>query len=299
MSKIIIISGSSHQFLAEELSIKTNIPLDKTDRSRFPNRELKVRIHSKGHTCYLLQSFSHPVNSHIIEFLLLADAIKRAGFKKIIAIIPWFGYSKQDKVFRTGEPLSAQVIAGLINTSPVDEIITLDLHNPKISSFFTIPIKNIPTCKYFSSQLEKFSIPESVIVSPDLGASKKAQQCSTTLKLPLVQLIKKRDLDTGEVKIVEMKGNVSRKNVIIYDDIIATGSTILKTSDYLKNHGAKHITVLATHHLYIPGVDTKISSSSIDSLIVTNSISPPSGNKSNVTVLSIASLLAQHISTQR
>jgi ribose-phosphate pyrophosphokinase len=234
------------------------------------------------------------VDQNIVEYCLIADALRRKGAGKIIGVIPWFGYSKQDKVFREGEPLSVKVIVNMLTASRVDEILTVDLHNPASVDYFDIPVVNLTAESLF---LDYFAnMKELVVVSPDKGSLDKSIRLSQKLGLKLASIGKKRNLETGKVKIVDFEGEVRGKDTLIYDDMVATGSTLMEAAKLLKEKKAKSVTVAVTHHLYLPGVHQKLVLEGIDKVVTTDSIRKPDGQTlNNLEVLSISKLLADRI----
>jgi ribose-phosphate pyrophosphokinase len=291
-----ILSGTANETLAENLSKDTGYPLISRQISTFANQELKIRVQPCHEHTFILQSFSQPVNSHIIEFLLLADAAKRSGARYLTAILPWYGYSKQDKVFQSGEPLSAKVIARLIQTSHIEKLITCELHNPSIAGYFDIPVVNLSTIDAFSQEIHGSLKPDSIVVSPDAGSIKSSTNLAHLLGIDVVHLNKKRDLNTGEVTIEGINRNIDAKHIIIMDDMIATGDTLIKSANFLKFQGAESIKVYATHHLYIDGVQEKLDQSPIDQLVVSDTIAKPAHISSNkLAVIPVSPLLQEAI----
>lgn len=287
-----LFSGSSNPTLAKALVEATGLSWGEAELSNFPNEELKISVGKSSSTAYLLQSFSSPVNSHIIEYCLMADAIKRQGARELVSIIPWYGYSKQDKVFQKGQPLSAKVIAKLIQTTGTEHVITVNLHNPSITGYFDIPVTNINAFPLFIKHLNGQKKNDTVVVSPDAGALKDTTTIAHQLNLPLVSLNKKRDAQTGQVSILGSSDSVKDKHILLFDDMVATGSTLLKTSQYLKEQAANSITVCATHHLYINGVQEKLDNSPITTLFVTDTIQKPNHiNSKKLQTISISPLL--------
>ncbi|OGV93486.1 hypothetical protein A3B57_03245 [Microgenomates group bacterium RIFCSPLOWO2_01_FULL_47_10] len=290
-----IYAGSSHPELANDISRASHIPLGEITLSRFDNRESRVCIKdAPAQTAVIVQSLSIPVDHHLIEMLLIIDALKRLGTREIILVIPWLGYSKQDKVFRPGEPLSVKVIANCIQTLPINEIITMDLHNPAIGGFFDIPIHNCPAqsliLEYCNSHLPTKSL---IVVAPDAGAIKNSTQVAGKLDVPIAYLNKSRNLESGEVVITDSSRPVDGLDVLIVDDLIATGSTIISAARFLKSRGAKSVTVAVTHHLQIKGIQEKIDASDISQCIITDSVQTPQQLSPKITVLPCAGLLAQ------
>jgi len=291
-NKLIVAASGTAQY-AKQLSELLDIPWIESESGKFPNEELRVRVREVGETTILLGSLSHPVNTRIIEYLLTADALKRMGCRHIIGTLSWFAYSKQDKVFLPGEPLSAKVIATLLQDVSLKELITLDLHNPSIAGYFDIPVTNTSATHTFIDYLKSQDLKNTVVVAPDAGSIKNSTKVADQLNLPIVYAAKKRDLETGEVTVTEINQDVSGKNVLIFDDMIASGSTLIEVATFLKKRGAEKIIVCCTHHLYLKGVQAKIDESPITKLITTNSIATPNDISSKkLTVLDIAPLLA-------
>ncbi len=292
----IIISASGASPISNSLSQLLDLPHYEVKTDTFPNQELKIRLEQRAETAILVGSFSTPVNSRIIEYLLIADALKRRGCRTIIGVISYLAYSKQDKVFLPGEPLSAKVIASILQTAPLTEILTLDLHNPAISGYFDCPVTNISAVNYLAKKITSLSASDSLVVSPDAGSVKNANRFASALQLPIVFATKQRDLETGKVKFTHLSESVADKNIYIYDDMIATGNTLTYLAEYLKNEGAKTINVFCTHHLYLDGVQTAIDKSPIDNLTVTNSITPLTPIDSpKLKVIDCAPLIAEQL----
>jgi len=281
--------------------------------SKFSNGETRVWIKEKiEKSVVVVQSLSTPTNEHLIEFCLICDGLRRGGATEITAVIPWMGYSKQDKVFRSGEPLSAKVVAQIIQVAKPDKIITVDLHNRATLGFFDTPIVELSAkpllVGYFKKQLSRKSSEHSlaqgselegnrvVVVAPDAGAVKASSQVAMELGLPIVYMDKKRDLVSGEVKIVGMSGSVEDKTVLMIDDNVFTGSTLRETAKELKKAGAREIHVGLTHHLYVPGVQEKLEASEIDEIIVSDTVSRVTVQESRkLKVLSVAEIIVDEI----
>jgi ribose-phosphate pyrophosphokinase len=271
-----IFSGSTNYPLAQKLAQKTNITLGEIELSKFPNEELRVWIKSEvSSDVILVQSFAPNPNKAIIEYSLIMDALYRSGAHHITVIIPWMGYSIQDKIFRSGEPLSAKVITNIIECAHPHKIITFDLHNESIQGFFSIPIRHLSAVPLF---IDIFSKDKDIdcVVAPDVGALKETTKIAHTLNLPIVVLNKKRDLNTGKVDIVSIEGDVSGKTALIMDDFVSTGSTLIQTAQYLKTQNVKKIIVALTHHLFVRDVQEKLAQSPIDELYITDTVNPPS-----------------------
>ena len=318
-----IFSGSSNPDLAKKIAkVMQSQLLGQIEISQFPNGETRIWVKEKRieRQVMVVQSLSSPTNEHLIEFCLICDALHRGGATEITAVIPWLGYSKQDKVFLPGEPLSAKVIAQILQTTKINKLVTFDLHNRAITGFFDIPVielsGKVVLTQYFKQKLSRKvpnSGPESsepwentVVVAPDAGAVKSSAHFARELNVPIAYMDKRRDLRTGKIEIVSMTGEVRGRRVIIVDDMIVTGSTMMESAKFLKKQGAKSVSVVATHHLYVPGVQEKLKNSEIDEIVVTDTVSKIRNPKyeirnkseirnSKLKVLSVAQLVVDEI----
>ena len=291
-----LITGSSNPTFAAALQQATQTELVQVECSYFSNSEKRIWIKDQiqGENVIFVQSFSNPTDEHIIEFLLIADALERLGARHVNAVIPWMGYSFQDKVFRTGEPIAAKVVANLVSNSYTKRAFLLDIHNSSVPGFFSIPTANLTALNLFANYVSQtVDMATTVVASPDFGGLKRARQFADTLGVPLVNIDKQRDLSTGKVSVSSLQGDsVENKTILIFDDAILSGSTVLETSKLLKSRGAKEIYFLATHPVFTPGAEEKLADPSIDRIIVTNSIAHAS-LPSKVTVLDCAPLFAE------
>lgn len=304
-----LFGGSSNQGLVKKIG-DLGVDTGEVKISKFANDEKRVSVGKGSGGAAVLQSFSTPVDEQIIEFCLLSDALTRAGYSELVGVIPWLGYSKQDKVFLPGEALSAKVIAQIIQTTKIKKLITFDLHNRAITGFFDIPVVELsakPLFRdYFAQKMGK-DTDKYVVVAPDEGAVKASAAIARELGVGIAYMDKRRDLATGEVKVVGMSGEVVGKNVIIVDDMIVTGSTMMESAEYLKKVGAISVSVAATHHLYLPGVQEKLEMSEIDEVVVSDTVAQIQNSKSQITskskirnkklkVLSVAQLIVDELS---
>jgi len=271
-----IYAGSTHPDLAQKLSKLSGFPVGKIEISQFPNHEIRIHILEDkiDREAIVIQSIvTHP-NKAIMEFSLIMDALRRSGAREITAVIPWLGYCIQDKVFRKGEPLSARVVADLISASHPDKIITFDLHNETIQGFFNHQIYHLSAVPLLLEEIKKHSMPD-IIVAPDVGALKESTKIAHSLDLPIAVLNKKRDLKTGKVEIIGIDRQIEGQHALIMDDFISTGSTLIQTVKYLKDHGVKHISVGVTHHLFVENTHQKLLQSGINDLYISNSVTLP------------------------
>lgn len=293
-----LFGGASNQVLVKKIA-ELGIDTGEVNISKFANDEKRVSVGKGSGEAVILQSFSRPVDEYIIEFCLLSDALARAGYSELVAVVPWLGYSKQDKVFLPGEALSAKVIAQIIQTTKVKKLITFDLHNRAITGFFDIPVIELSAKPLFKDYFEKIikdNISDYVVVAPDEGAVKASAYFARELGVAICYMDKRRDLITGEVSVVGMSGEVIGKHVIIVDDMIVTGSTMMESAEYLKKMGAVSVSVAATHHLYLPGVQDKLEASEIDAVVVTDTVSlNQKNNYEKLKIMSVASLIVDEL----
>jgi len=292
-----LLSGSSNHQLAKEVAENLGVSLVKTSSSVFANGERRVRVEDdvRGQDVIILQSFSNPADQQIIEFLLLTDALERMGAKSVEAVIPWMGYSLQDKVFLPGEPISAKVVADIESNSFVRRVVLIDLHNTSIPAFFSVPTTHISAeqlmVDYVKTHLD---LEQTVVVSPDFGGLKRSREFAKQLDIELLNINKHRDNKTGVVTVVSLKGSVKNKQVILFDDIIVSGSTAIETAEFLKKQGANQIYFLATHGLFAGQALDKIKTAPIDKVVITNTIHHPV-LPNNIEIISIAKLIADEV----
>lgn len=287
-----IFAGSSNRELAGKIAELLGSKLSAMEISQFANGETRVWVREPKieKRVVLVQSLSPPTNEHLVELCLIVDALRRGGASEITTVIPWMGYSKQDKVFRPGEPLSAKVVAQILQSAKIDKIITIDLHNRATLGFFDIPVVELSAKPLLGKYFAGFA---GVVVAPDAGAVKASTQFAETLGVGVIYMDKKRDLVSGQVSVVGMSGSVAGLDVLMVDDNIFTGSTLLETAKELKKVGAKSIRVGVTHHLYLPGVQQKLDKSGIAEVVVTDTIAAAAGEK--LKILSVAELIVDEL----
>ncbi len=292
-----LISGSSNPAFAKSLADALNVSMLETEISKFSNGEKRVRVlgEAKGQNIVLVQSFSQPVDEHIMETLLLIDALERLGCRHINVIIPWMGYSLQDKVFREGEPISAKVVADLISSAYAKRVYILDLHNTSIPGFFALPTHHLTAETLFADYVEKtFSSEETIVASPDFGGLKRARHFAKNLGVDLVNVDKSRDLKTGKVSAVDLHGEVQGKIVLLFDDVIVSGGTVVEVAKLMKEKGAKQVHFFATHGLFANNAIDKLEASEVDSIVITNSIAQ-SKESTKIVSLDVATVFAEEL----
>ena len=301
MNDFLLFSGSSNRPLAEEVATLLHIKLGKVELTRFADGELRPWIQEdvRDKTVFVLESFSYPMDEHIIEMVLMGDAIRRGAPKTMIAVIPYFGYARQDKMHRVGEPVSARVIARFLEVSKYREVITMDLHNDAIVGFFQIPVTHVSALNLLASEIKKKkNITNAVVVSPDVGGVKRARNFAYLLDIPLVVMEKRRYLDRHDTsEAFEIIGDVKGKTAIIVDDVISTGGTVSNSAASLKKAGATSVLVLATHGVLAGEAKTILENSTIDEIVITNTIALLKEKQfAKLHQISIAPLIADAIS---
>lgn len=291
----VIFAGNSNPDLAYKIASNLKLPLGKAEIIRFADSECRVKIEEdvEGKTVFIIQSLSNPVDEHLMEFLLMGDAVKRGEPKKMVAVLPYHGYARQDRIHRPGECLSALVVAKMIESVGFDKLVTLELHNESILGFFKIPVVHISGLEIFRVRVKELE-GEVVVITPDAGALKRSQKFAESLDLPLALIEKKRDLERAH-KILSMRvvGEVKGKTAIIVDDVIVTGGTLMNAAFLLKEKGVKKVIAAATHADFVGGADKILQDSPLDAVWVTDTIYiPPAKNFPKLKISSVASDLS-------
>jgi ribose-phosphate pyrophosphokinase len=301
MKDFILFSGSSNQPLAETVAKDLEIELGKVDLTRFADGELRPWIQEdvRDKTVFVLESLSYPMDEHVMELSLIGDAIRRSAPKTMIAVIPYMGYSRQDKQHRVGEPVSARVIAKFIEVSKFKEIITVDLHNDAIVGFFQIPVTHLSALTVLAEEIKKLKLTNGVVVSPDVGGVKRARNLAYLLDFPMVVMEKKRFLDRHDrTESVAIIGDVKGRDAVVIDDMIASGSTIAGGAPALKDAGAVSVTFAATHAVLAGPAVERLQSPAIDRVLLTDTIVIPKEKLfKKLTVVTVAPLLVRAISS--
>ncbi|WP_039766006.1 ribose-phosphate diphosphokinase [Caldicellulosiruptor sp. F32] len=296
--EIKIFAGNSNRELAEEIAKKLNKKLGDAEIGRFSDGEISVKINEtvRGADVFVVQSTCHPVNENLMELLIMIDAFKRASAGRITAVIPYYGYARQDRKARARDPITAKLVANLITSAGADRVLTMDLHAPQIQGFFDIPLDHligVPIlAKYF---LENVNLENAVVVSPDLGSVTRARNFATKLDLPLA-IVDKRRPKANVAEIMNIIGDVKDKTAIMVDDMIDTAGTIVAAAQALMDYGAKEIYACCTHPVLSGPAVERIQNSPIKELIVLNTIPlPPEKRIDKIKELSVADLFAEAI----
>ena len=294
-----ILSGTSNPRLSKEISKKLKLKLINTNIKRFADGEIYIEINEniRGNSVFVIQSTSTPANDNIMELLLCIDALRRSSAKNITAVIPYFGYARQDRKVAPRTSISAKVVSNLITNAGASRIVTVDLHAGQIQGFFDIPVDNLFTTPMFARYIKKkFKTKNLVCVSPDVGGVQRTRGLATKIKADLA-IIDKRRPEPGKSQVMNIIGDVKGKNCIIVDDIIDSGGTIINAVEALKKAGAIDVYVFITHAVLSGEAAEKIQKSKIKKLIITDTIdnSLKVKNNSKIEVISIAPLMAEAI----
>ncbi len=293
-----LFSGTSNLPLAQAVAQKLGLPLSSSEIIRFADSETRVKIddHVKGEDVFVIQSTSTPVDQNLIELILLGDAIKRANPKRLVAVIPYFGYQRQDKIHRPGESLSAKVASKIIELVGFDEIILVDPHSELLMGFFGIAVTSLSAFSLFAPYVKKIGR-KAVIVAPDAGGAKRAQQFAQKLGLPLALIEKWRDLSQIHVsEALRVIGDVSEKVAIIVDDVYVSGKTTVHAADLLIKHGASKVISFATQPVLVADASATLERSPIAQVFTTDVISVPVAKHfPKLKIISAAAILARAI----
>ncbi len=288
---------NSNRKLATEMAELLGCELGKCSVSRFSDGEIHINIEENVRGCevYVIQSTSDPVNEHILELLIMIDALKRASARKINVVIPYFGYARQDRKARSREPITAKLVANLLERAGATRVLTLDLHTAQTQGFFDIPVEHLTGVPVLTQYFENKGLEDIVVVAPHNGSIGRARKMAEFLHAPLA-LVDKRKLEENDAETFSVIGNARGKNAIIIDDLIDTGTTISLAARALAENGAESIYACCTHPILTGQAIEKIESSPIKELVVTNTIKVPKEKvMPKIKIISVAPLLADAI----
>ena len=294
-----ILTGNSNKKLSEKISKQLKTKLVNNNIKKFSDSEVYVEINEniRGNSIFIIQSISSPANDNLMELLLCIDALKRSSAKNITAVIPYFGYARQDRKVVPRTSISAKLVSNLITKAGADRVVTVDLHAGQIQGFFDIPVDNLFATPIFARHIKKRIKNKNLIcVAPDVGGVERTRALARKLDIGL-SIIDKRRPTPGKSQVMNVVGNVSGKTCIIVDDIIDSGGTIVNAADALIKRGAKEVHVYITHGVLSGEAVKKIKKSKIKKLVITDTInnSDKLKNSTNIEVLSISNLLAEAI----
>jgi ribose-phosphate pyrophosphokinase len=292
-----LFSLNSNIKLAEEIAEIMGIELGKCSVSRFSDGEIQINIEEsiRGDDVFVIQSTSVPVNEHLMELLIMIDALKRASARTINIVMPYYGYARQDRKARSREPITAKLVANLLETAGASRVITLDLHAPQIQGFFDIPIDHLMGVPILADYFKSKNLDDIVVVSPDHGGVTRTRKLADRLKAPIA-IIDKRRPKPNVAEVMNIVGQVEGKTAILIDDIIDTAGTITLAASALVASGAKEVYACCTHPVLSGPAIERIQNSQIKELVVTNTIALPEEKKiDKIVELSVAPLIAEAI----
>lgn len=296
-NKLKLFTLNSNPKLAEQIAEVIGVSLGKCTVNRFSDGEIQINIEESIRGCdvFVVQSTSNPVNEHLMELLIMIDALKRASARKINVVMPYYGYARQDRKARSREPITSKLVANLLETAGASRVITLDLHAPQIQGFFDIPIDHLMAGGILADYFKKKNLEDVVIVSPDHGGVVRARKMADRLKAPIA-IIDKRRPRPNEAEVMNIIGNIEGKTAIIIDDIIDTAGTITLAANALVEHGAKEVYACCSHPVLSGPAIERIQHSKIKELVVTNSIALKEEQLiDKINELSVAPLIAEAI----
>ena len=295
-----LMTGNSNKPLAAAIADYIEIPLTDASVRRFADEEVFVEIHEnvRGEDVFVIQSTSYPTNDNLMELLIMIDALKRASAKRITAVVPYFGYARQDRKPGPRTPISAKLVANLITKAGADRVLSVDLHAGQIQGFFDIPTDNLFGAPVMSADIQaRFGDRNIMVVSPDVGGVVRARALAKRLEDADLAIIDKRRPKANEAKVMNIIGDVSGKTCIMVDDLVDTAGTLCQAADALKNQGATKVKAYVTHPVLSGKAIENISNSRLDELVVTDTIplSPDAAACGKIRQLHIAALLAETI----
>lgn len=296
-SNLKVFSLNSNRGLAEEIVKHLGVELGKSSVSRFSDGEIQINIEEsiRGSEVFVIQSTSEPVNEHLMELLIMIDALKRASAATINIVMPYYGYARQDRKARAREPITAKLVANLLETAGATRVIAIDLHAPQIQGFFDIPVDQLMAVPILANYFNEKQLSDVVVVSPDHGGVTRARRLADRLKTPIA-IIDKRRPRPNVAEVMNIIGDIDGKTAIIIDDIIDTAGTITLAAEALIEKGAKEVYACCTHPVLSGPAIERIERSNIKELVVTNTIALPEEKKiTKITQLSIAPLLSEAI----
>jgi ribose-phosphate pyrophosphokinase len=294
-----LVAGNSNPRLAEAIAARLRTPLAKAVVRRFADMEIFVEIleNVRGSDVFIIQSTSYPANDHLMELLIITDALRRSSARRITAVVPYFGYARQDRKPGPRTPISAKLVANMITGAGADRVLTLDLHAGQIQGFFDIPTDNLYAAPVMVRDIrERFDLTNVMVVSPDVGGVVRARGLAKRINAPLAIIDKRRER-AGESEVMNVIGEVRGRTCVLVDDIVDSGGTLVNAADALLDHGAKEVYAYITHGVLSGGAVARITASRIKELVITDSIQASEAVRvaENIRGLSIATLIGEAI----
>ncbi|MBB4190904.1 ribose-phosphate pyrophosphokinase [Rhizobium aethiopicum] len=295
-----VFAGNSNRQLAEAICNYLNVPLGRASVRRFADQEIFVEIQEnvRGEDVFLVQPTAFPANDHLMELLIMIDAMRRSSARRITAVLPYFGYARQDRRASGRTPISAKLVANLITEAGADRVMTLDLHAGQIQGFFDIPTDNLFALPVLTRDIKShYDLSNVMVVSPDVGGVVRARALAKRLDCLLAIVDKRRDRP-GESEVMNIIGDVTGKDCLLIDDIVDSGGTLCNAADAMLAQGASSVTAYITHGVLSGGAVTRVTSSKLRELVITDSIQPTTAVLSahNIRVVTTAPLIGEAIS---
>ncbi len=295
--KLKIMTGTSNPVLAQEIADALGVPIVKSAVTRFSDGEFRVQIFEtvRGADVFVIQSLGNPVHDNLMEVLIMADALRRASARSITAVIPYYGYARQDRKSSSREPITAKLVANLLVTAGVSRVLTLDLHAPQIQGFFDIPVDHMQAAPLLADYMKEIGLTECVVVSPDVGGVSRARALGDRIGATLA-IIDKRRPKPNVSEVMHIIGDVEGKSCVLVDDIIDTAGTLCLAADALIEAGAKEVYALCSHGVLSGPAISRINQSHLQQLIITNSLPRDSSSPCDkIKVLSVGRMMAEAI----
>ncbi len=296
--KMKIFTGNCHEELAQDICSYLGTELVSSEIGRFQDGEISVKIEEtvRGADVFVIQPTSPPVNENLMELLVMIDALRRASARRITAVVPYYGYARQDRKAQARDPITAKLVANLLHTSGARRLLSIDMHAPQIQGFFDIPVDHLFSANIMVDYFEEKAVDNLTAVAPDVGSVKRVRSFAQKMNIPMA-IIDKRRPQPNVAEVMNIIGSVEDRNVILFDDIIDTAGTMSGAASALKERGAKQVFACGTHALFSGPAVQRLSEAPIEEIIVTNTI--PQGDKAenldNLRILSVAPLLGEAI----
>jgi ribose-phosphate pyrophosphokinase len=296
MTGYMLFSGTANEELALEVSQYLDQPLSKAKITKFSDNEINIKIEEsvRGKDVFILQPTSAPANFNLMELLIMVDALKRSSARSITAVVPYYGYARQDRKAEPRVPISAKLVANLMETAGITRVVTVDLHASQIQGFFDIPVDNLYGAVLFNDYVKAKNLKNPIVASPDIGGVARARYFAKTMGLDMVIVDKRRE-KANESEVMNIIGNVEGKDVIMIDDMIDTAGTMVKAAAALKKLGATSVMACCTHPVLSGPAFDRIEKGELDELVVTNTIPIRNNSCSKIKVLSTAKMLGEVI----
>jgi len=292
-----VFSGNANRYLAEAIAKELKIELGKALVGRFSDGEIQLKVEDnvRGADCFIIQPTCAPVNENIMELLIMADALRRASASRITAVMPYYGYARQDRKAEPRVPISSKLVANIIVASGVNRVLAMDLHASQIQGFFDIPVDHLYATPVLLSYFRAKKFSDLVVVSPDAGGVERARNFAKNLSADLA-IVDKRRPRVNEAEIMNVIGEVNGKTAIILDDMVDTAGTLVKVAKAIKDKGAVRVMAACSHAILSGNAREKILNSVLEELVTTDSVPREQNGKDKIVTLSVAALLAEAIS---